>query len=252
MSNWNALAELDPLWTVLSEPEKKFGKWNAEEFFSTGEPEAKRVLDLCKANAVDITFGKMLDFGCGVGRMTRAFSAYFKSCVGLDVSEKMVGLAKKYNSGLPRCEFMASEAARLPLPDRTFDFVFTVLVLQHLPTKRAILNYIAEFVRIAKEGGVIAFQLPIAVSLLHRVQPRRRIWTMLAALGVPHAWLHKQGLAPIQISGISRREVETFLRSQGAQVKVVDRFEPGDEPFHGYYYVAVKQPRRPDTRPGLV
>jgi hypothetical protein len=30
MSNWNALAELDPLWTVLSDPAKKFGKWDPE------------------------------------------------------------------------------------------------------------------------------------------------------------------------------------------------------------------------------
>lgn len=242
MSNWNALAELDPLWTILSEPEKKFGRWDPVEFFSTGEREARRVLDLCKSNAIDISFGRLLDFGCGVGRMTRGFSGFFTSCVGIDVSEKMIGLARKYNSGLSHCEFIASDAARLPLADKDFDFVFTVLVLQHLPTKRVILSYIAELIRVAKDGGVIAFQLPINVPILHRIQPKRRLWSVLAAFGVPRSWLFKNlGLAPIQINGIAREEVERFIRAQGAEVRAVEKFEPGEAPFHSYYYLAVKQ-----------
>jgi ubiquinone/menaquinone biosynthesis C-methylase UbiE len=251
MSNWNALAELDPLWTILSEPEKKFGKWDAAEFFNTGNPEAQRVLEMCKSNAVDVSFGRMLDFGCGVGRMTRAFSAYFQGCVGVDVSEKMIILAKQYNSQVPHCEFIASEAARLPVPDATFDFVFTVLVLQHLPTRASIRNYISEFIRVAKDGGVIAFQLPVAVPLIRRIQPKRRLWAVLAALGVPSSWLFRQGLAPIQINGIPRKEVERFLRAQGAEVRVVEKYRTGaaaEDPCHSYYYVAVRKPRAPAVR----
>jgi ubiquinone/menaquinone biosynthesis C-methylase UbiE len=244
MSNWNSLAELDPLWTILSEPEKKFGKWDAAEFFDTGKPVAKRVLDLCKANAVDISFGKMLDFGCGVGRMTRAFSEYFLKCVGIDVSEKMVSLARKYNGELPQCEFLASDSARLPFSDGTFDFVFTVLVLQHLPTKAAILGYISEFVRVAKDGAVIVFQLPIQLPLRRRIQPRRRAWAALTALGVPQSWMFKQlGLTPIQMNGIAPKEVEGFLRSQGAPVRVVELYEPEDESFYSNLYVAVRESR---------
>src|SRR5271167_1153918 len=159
MSNWNTLAELDPLWTVLSDPEKKFGKWDPAEFFGTGAREAERVLALCTSNGRKVSCEKVLDFGCGVGRMTRAFSSFFASCVGIDVSENMVSLARKFNSDRPHCEFIASGAAVLPFPDNSFDFVFSVLVLQHLPTKNMILGYIAEFIRIAKDNGVIVFQL---------------------------------------------------------------------------------------------
>src|SRR4029077_5534824 len=242
MSNWNTLAELDPLWTILSEPDKKFGKWDPAEFFGTGEREARRVLDLCRSNSIDIKFDKLLDFGCGVGRMTRGFSDFFTSCVGIDVSEKMVGLARKYNATLPNCEFIASDSATLHMRLRHFDFFFTVLVLQHLPTKRDILRYIAELIRVAKEGGVIAFQLPINVPLLHQIQPKRRLWSLLAAAGVSRPWLFKKlGLAPIQVNGISREEVESFIRSQSAQVRAVVRFEPGEARFHSYYYLVVKQ-----------
>jgi hypothetical protein len=52
----------------------------------------------------------------------------------------------------------------------------------------------------------------------------------------------KAGLAPIQINGISRREVEKFIRAQGAEVRAVERFEPDPQAFHSYYYFAIKQP----------
>ncbi len=242
MSNWNVLAELDPLWTILSEPGKKFGKWNPAEFFSTGEREAHRVLEMCKSHGIDVTFDRLLDFGCGVGRMTRGFSHAFQSCTGLDVSEKMISLAKAHNADRANCTFIASDAAKLPFESGTFDFVFTVLVLQHLPTKKAILEYVAEFIRVVKDGGVISFQLPIAVPVRRRIQLRRRLWAVLALLGVPKSWLFmRAGLAPIQINGIARNSVEKFISSHGAELRGVERYDPNEGSFHSNYYLVVKK-----------
>jgi SAM-dependent methyltransferase len=244
VSNWNAMAELDPLWAILSDPEKKFGKWNAEEFFRDGEREAKRVVGMCEANRVSVSHGKMLDFGCGVGRMTRAFSQFFSSCVGIDVSGKMVELARKFNTDRPQCEFVASASATMPFEDATFDFVFSVLVLQHLPKKSMILDYISEFLRVARGGGVIVFQLTNEVPFRHQIQARRRLWSLLSLLGVPQVWLFKMlGLAPIQMNGISREEVERFIGGQGARVRAVERYDPSEGRYHSYYYFVVKGPR---------
>ena len=135
---------------------------------------------MCKSHNLTVSHGKLLDFGCGVGRMTRAFSNFFASCVGIDVSENMVNLARKYNHEQSRCEFIVSEDRRLPFANGSFDFVFTVLVLQHLPSKSMILNYIAEFIRVAKDKGIIVFQLPNEVPLRRRIQLRRRLWSLLA------------------------------------------------------------------------
>jgi ubiquinone/menaquinone biosynthesis C-methylase UbiE len=241
-SDWNELAELDPLWTILSDPQKKFGKWDPAEFFATGEREADRVMAMCKSHGLALRFGTFLDFGCGVGRMTRGFSRFFASCVGLDVSKKMVGLAEQFNASVPNCQFVASEAVRLPFESNRFDFVFSTLVLQHLPTRRMILSYIAEFIRVAKEGGAIVFQLPMNVPLRRRLQLRRRAWATLASVGVPSSWMFKKaGLAPILINGISRKEVERFIRAQGAQLRAAQVFESNPEAFHSYYYFAIKE-----------
>jgi ubiquinone/menaquinone biosynthesis C-methylase UbiE len=243
-SGWNAMAELDPLWAILSDPEKKFGKWNKEEFFRDGRREANRVTTMCHENGISVSPGEMLDFGCGVGRMTRAFSEYFRSSVGIDVSGKMVELAIKFNSDRPECEFIASASADLPFADATFDFVFSVLVLQHLPKKSMILGYLSEFIRVAKNGGVIVFQLTNEVPVRQRIQGRRRLWSVLALVGVPQSWLFKIfGLAPIRMNGVARTEVERFVESNGARVKAVERYDPSEGRFHSYYYLVVKEPR---------
>jgi SAM-dependent methyltransferase len=241
-SNWNAMAELDPLWAILSDPQKKFGKWKPDEFFSDGDREAERVLRMCHANGVEVASGKMLDFGCGVGRMTRAFSRFFSSSVGIDVSEKMVALARKFNADRPHCEFVASASLNMPFADATFDLVFSVLALQHLPRKSMILGYISEFIRVAKEGGVIVFQLTNEIPLRDQIQGKRRLWALLASLGVPPAWLFKiLGLAPIQMNGISREQVEIFIGAQGARAQAVERYDPTEGRFHSYYYFVIKE-----------
>ncbi len=245
-SGWNAMAELDPLWAVLSDPKKKFGKWDKEEFFRDGRREANRVTLMCRENGIHISPGKMLDFGCGVGRMTRAFSEYFHSSVGIDVSGKMVELAKKFNADRLECEFVASASAALPFADSTFDFVFSVLVLQHLPKKSMILGYISEFIRVAKDGGVIVFQLTNEVPFRQRIQGRRRLWSLLSLLQVPQSWLFKMfGLAPIRMNGVARKEVERFIEQGGARVRAVERYDPSEGLFHSYYYFVVKEPRLP-------
>lgn len=241
MSNWNVLAKLDPLWTILSDPKKKFGGWQLEEFFATGEGEAKRVLGMCDRKGVKISSGKLLDFGCGVGRMTRAFSQYFSSCTGIDVSENMVNLARDYNRERTHCNFVASQSAILPFADGTFDFVFSVLVLQHLPTKSLILSYLAEFVRVTKLSGVIVFQVPIEVPLRRRIQLRRRLWAALSSLAIPQSLLFKAGLAPIQINGVSRQQVEEFMVTQGGRIQGVERYDASEGEFHSNYYFVVKE-----------
>ena len=39
---WEELAELDPLWAVLSEPDRKGGRWDLDAFLATGEVEVER------------------------------------------------------------------------------------------------------------------------------------------------------------------------------------------------------------------
>jgi ubiquinone/menaquinone biosynthesis C-methylase UbiE len=101
---------------------------------------------------------RALDFGCGLGRLTRALSAYYARVDGVDIARSMIGQAQELNIGYSRCFFTVNERPDLKLfPDDAFDLIYTNLVLQHMPAKLAE-GYIREFVRCTKPGGLTVFQ----------------------------------------------------------------------------------------------
>ena len=96
-NDWEEFAELDSKWAILSAPDKKYNKWDEEEFFKTGKKEVKYVMDIIKSSNNKINFDMALDFGCGIGRVTQALARHFENVYGVDVSEKMIFKAKEYN-----------------------------------------------------------------------------------------------------------------------------------------------------------
>ena len=87
----HTLAQLQAaLWAILSYSDRKFGAWDREEFFRTGEVEIEELMARAEELGRPVGRASALDFGCGVGRLTRALSAHFESCLGLDISETMV------------------------------------------------------------------------------------------------------------------------------------------------------------------
>jgi len=242
LNTWDALAKLDPLWIVLHHPEKKYGRWGSEEFFSTGEAEVSSLLERCHELGIAPRHGRALDFGCGVGRLARALGSRFSECVGIDISSEMVSLARKFNEEFSNCEFVVSCSDRLPFPDESFDFVSTFIVLQHIHTGREILNWIVEFVRVLRPGGAIVFQLPDKLSLRRRIQGRRRLWSLLHFLGMGERSLYERlGLTPIRMNGIPPGRVQEVLEKAGAQVVKIEEDSMGGPNCRSYTYFGLKK-----------
>ena len=158
--NWDEFGNTDPLWAVLSWPEKRHGRWRHKDFFATGEAEVDAVMHYLAALCVSLGRQRRLDFGCGVGRLTQAMCGHFQECVGVDIAPSMIRLARKYNRHAERCQYLLNAADNLQLfSDRSFDLVYSNIVLQHMKPEYS-KNYIREFVRILSPGGVAIFQLP--------------------------------------------------------------------------------------------
>src|SRR5579859_2538798 len=132
--NWEGLAQSDPLWAICTDPRKRNNQWTREEFFATGRKEIETVLGYAAAIGICIDqTSPALDFGCGVGRLTRALAEYFPECVGVDISPTMISLAREMNRDLPNCRFQLSDDIQLKsLQDHYFGFIYTSLVLQHI------------------------------------------------------------------------------------------------------------------------
>jgi SAM-dependent methyltransferase len=217
--DWNELAELDPLWAVLHEAPGGERRWAIDEFFATGDGEVSGALDVATELGRPESRVLALDFGCGLGRLTRALSERFERCVGVDVSERMIAAATELNADRPRCEFVLNTEADLAqFESGTFDLVYSSIVLQHLPTDEEIERFIGEFVRLISPTGLAIFQIPSEISARYRLQPRRRLYAASRRAGVPAAWLLRLGLNPIRVRALSEGRVRDVVERAGGRV----------------------------------
>src|SRR5258708_35306173 len=153
---WERNARTDPLWAVLAAPDKKGRRWDPAEFFATGQRDVAEIFAYLDARAVRPRFGRALDFGCGVGRLTQALAAHFERVDGVDVSPTMVELARRYDA-TGRCTFTVNTAPDLGrFADGSFDLALSILVLQHIPPPFA-LGYVRELCRVLAPGGTLFF-----------------------------------------------------------------------------------------------
>jgi ubiquinone/menaquinone biosynthesis C-methylase UbiE len=161
-----------------------------------------------------------LDFGCGVGRMARSLASHFESYTGVDISEPMIARAREWNFDCPQCRFILNTTGDLRVFDSgSFDLIYSRFVLQHLPSRALVESYLRDFIRILKPGGLLVFQLPCRIGLLHRLQPRRRLYTLLRGIGVSERLLlGPLKLTPMAMRAVPETEVAGFVQAVGGRL----------------------------------
>ncbi len=239
--DWDTIAELDACWAILSEPDKKYNKWSRDEFFQKGEQEILRIMEVAARLGFPKQFGHALDFGCGLGRLTRPLAGFFKKVSGVDISMTMIEKAREIHRDNPACEFILNEKDDLAIfPDGEFDFVYSNIVLQHMPAREIARRYIREFVRVTRKEGLIVFQLPGSLPVTVKVQPRRTMFLALRKCGFSEQFLYRgMGLHPIRTLSISERNMKIFFKSLPVKVLRIDTLR---EKYFGinskFYYLA--------------
>lgn len=162
--SWQHLGETDPYWSVLTAPEYR-GRPTDEHvdlFFASGAAEVDRFQKALVRSGVSLNGqGSCLEYGCGLGRVTRHLSPLFSHMIGVDISEAHLKLARDLaeKDGVHGIDWMHLDTLdRLQdLPE--VDFIYSVIVLQHNPPP-VIERILTAFARILKPGGVAYFQVP--------------------------------------------------------------------------------------------
>ena len=235
--DWEEMARLDPLWAILSAPEKRYGQWQLEDFLRTGDEEITALMTSAKALGLPRGRAHAVDFGCGVGRLTRALRPHFSSCHGIDISSKMLEMARELT---PECDFRQGNDLS-SFPDGSADFIYSTLVLQHQPSEADAARLIADMVRILAPGGLLVFQMPIHLRFRNRLQLRRRAYRVLRALGVGDGFAYRTlKLSPIRMVALSETEVGNIVKRGGASIVKVEHTTPGAEPFVSGIYFCTK------------
>jgi trans-aconitate methyltransferase len=211
--DWDDLALVDPFWAVLAADDKRGGGWEPTEFFATGEADIEEMLATAAQLGRPTRHERALDFGCGVGRLTRALARRFDEAVGIDVSERMLEHARRLNADAPNVTFASSDEP----PPEPFDLVVANLVLQHLPSKALARAYIGRLIKATRPDGLLVFQLPTKLPLARRLQPRRRLYKPLRTR-VGAERLYAAGLHPVRLLALPEPNVRDTVDVAGATV----------------------------------
>ena len=249
--HWNRLARRDPFWAVLTAPDKQSNRWEIEEFFATGARCVDAEIEQVRAGYPALRHGTALDFGCGVGRLTQALARHFDQVTGVDISEEMLALARRFNRGGDRVRFLHNTRADLRLfEDNQFDFVYSMITLQHMEPVYA-RAYIGEFVRVCAPGGVVLFQEPVQRPTYAPLERFRfslwppTVWMRIRRITkqrVQH-WFPRGPV--IEMYALPQEEVHSLLRAGGAEIIRSYRYDAAGTPLPSYAYLACK-PSRPD------
>jgi SAM-dependent methyltransferase len=137
--------------------------WSPEEFLRSGEINVDNdILADPELIHLPCEFGQMrvLEIGCGAGRMTRAIAAAFGQVDAVDISAEMIALARRNLDGIRNAAVQKNNGTDLaPLPDGVYDFAFSFIVFQHIPSTDVIRSYVREVHRCLTPGGLFKFQV---------------------------------------------------------------------------------------------
>ena len=235
---YEAFGEADPLFAVLSRRGKSGGRWDPEEFFATGVREIDDVMRYLEARGVTVAREAALDFGCGAGRLTQALAGHFERVVGIDISSSMVRAAEEYNRAGDRVRYVVNAVGDLAcLDDADFDFVYSNITLQHMPTSAAV-GFVREFFRVLRPGGVAVFQIPDGPDFPEGSIRER--WVGWWRGPVRRLSKRLRGKPPVEIHYVARRRVESVI--QASDATLLDAYDPhgGRKRWTSFRYCARK------------
>lgn len=166
-------------------------------FALSGCRDAYRILEELHPHLSSET--RLLEIGCGIGRMLQFFAVLFREVHGIDVAPSMIEQGRAYLARFPNVALHVGGGRDLaPIPDRSIDVVVSHAVFQHVPDLAVIGDYVAEAHRVLVPGGVFKFLVKTEVwehqgpehDTWHGVEVRREDlaawiardgWTLLAA-----------------------------------------------------------------------
>jgi SAM-dependent methyltransferase len=237
--DWTTLGAEDPLWAVDVAADKRGGRWDAEAFLEAGRKDVESARDQLRRLGLPVTWDRVLDFGCGAGRLSQALAEHAREVVGLDVSEPMLETARGLDRSEGRVTFVLNEDPDLrSFEDASFDLVYTMRVMQHLPGAMQE-AYLTEFVRVLRPGGLAVVHCPTRPlwnlrGIVWRVAPSPVIrWAQRRLLGYP---------APMSMTGMTEQRVAELVAVHGGEVVEAEAFEEPETHWHARRYVIRRRP----------
>ncbi|MCZ2150627.1 MAG: class I SAM-dependent methyltransferase [Bryobacterales bacterium] len=158
--DWDERARQNARFFVNTERER----WTDEEFRESGRRTVEEeiltdMINICQGK--DPKQMKILEIGCGAGRVTRALSEVFGEVWAVDVSGEMIRQAGEFLRDRGNVHLLQNNGADLQAitESASFDFAFSTIVFQHVPSRDVIVGYVREVHRLLRPGALFKFQV---------------------------------------------------------------------------------------------
>jgi len=167
----------------------------------------RNVLHTAEQHLGGLAGKNILEVGCGRGATLLEFARRGANVVGLDYSAEALSVCRALEK---KCDltghatFVNGDAGELPFPSDSFDFVFSVGLIEHFPDP---VRLIAEQKRVTRTGGFVLVQVPQKYSIYTLVKQ-----TMIGLGKWPYGGWETQ---------YSDREISALVAESGLQVEDV-------------------------------
>ncbi len=155
--HWDRWAKENPYYAVLTNSQYLASSLdeNAKQtFLGSGRDHVEKVWNRLGLEAESTSSYKILDFGCGVGRVAIPLSKRCQSLDAVDISSAMLSLARSaaQDSGVANIEFKHLSAWLEDSDQGLYDLVHSALVFQHVASSEA-LKLCRQVLNRLKPGG---------------------------------------------------------------------------------------------------
>jgi SAM-dependent methyltransferase len=240
-NEWQAWGNQDSYYAVLTDPEYRKENLTAESrerFFASGEKHVRYVLARMAHHFGETCRNKMLDYGCGVGRLIIPFAEHYRQVFGVDMSEGMLTEARKVADArdLTNIVFMQSDGSDLAaLPNKHFDLIHSVIVFQHIPVVHGYAIMENLMARVAP-GGIIALHVNLRrnASRLRKLINTARRFRLIHILA--NIATGKPAIEPrMQMNCYSLDRIAGLMSAQGFEAMIAEQYSD----YQGYAAVFV-------------
>lgn len=128
---------------------------------------------------------KILDLGCGNGRLYDFLKPKQVSYLGVDHNSHLLDLAKK---NFPEAKFQLDDIMDLKLEEEAFDNAFCIAAFHHVPTKKMRQKVLASVHKALKPGGILILTTWNLFQFKYGGQILKSALRSLLTLGLKGAW----------------------------------------------------------------
>ncbi|HLD21668.1 MAG TPA: class I SAM-dependent methyltransferase [Patescibacteria group bacterium] len=170
---------------------------------------------------------RVLDLGCGNGRVADLVNQIKASYIGIDVSPQLIELARRLH---PKNEFHTGSMMHIDAADHTFNHTLMIASFHHIPSEDYRIHVLQEVKRVTQPGGYIVMtnwnlhqwrfmklRYGFLLQKLFRIQG-------MDTNDVLVPWKHQQGrvLAQRYYHGFTQREMKRLAHKTG--LRVIDQY----------------------------